>query len=198
MSLIGTTKTCYDNAFNPSWDEKFEIGLIHLPSLAVLRISVYNQIKNPVTINDLICQTTLPLDHLRQGYRSVRMRNAYGEVENCLASLLVHVKIDRKASMGQDVSTEKKALDDIKELLKKGQEKGDCNILMCFLYFWTFLMYLLGADEINLNIKEVEEHISELMSQKVWFHGAPVYQPDHQSFNFNIRHIKSEKFKAIL
>ena len=69
---------------------------------------------------------------------------------------------------------------------------------MYFLHFWTFFINLLGADEINLNIKEVEGHISELMSQKIWFHGAPVCQPDHQNFNFNIRQIKSEKFKAIL
>ena len=38
---------------------------------------------------------------LRQGYRSVRMRNVFGEMENCLATLLVHVKIDSKATAPQ-------------------------------------------------------------------------------------------------
>ena len=57
-----------NNAFNPKWDEKFDVGLIIAPSLAVLRISVYNLIKKSKT-SDFLCQATLPLDHLRQGYR---------------------------------------------------------------------------------------------------------------------------------
>lgn len=65
----GTTKVCEDNAFNPSWDERFNLGLIHVPSLAVLRISVYNQIKKPVPQNELLCQATLPVDCIRNGYR---------------------------------------------------------------------------------------------------------------------------------
>lgn len=65
----GTTKVCVDNAFNPSWDERFNLGLIHAPSLAVLRISCYNQIKNPVPQNELLCQATLPIDCIRKGYR---------------------------------------------------------------------------------------------------------------------------------
>ena len=39
----GTTDIVAGNALNPSWDETFEFGVIHTPSLAVLRISVYNQ-----------------------------------------------------------------------------------------------------------------------------------------------------------
>ncbi len=65
----GTTKIISNNAFNPSWDEKFQMGLIHVPSLAVLRISVYNAIKNPVPQSELLCQAVLPADYLRRGYR---------------------------------------------------------------------------------------------------------------------------------
>ena len=57
------------NAFNPSWDESFDLGTVHRPNLAVLRISVYNHIKNPVPAAEFLCQATLPLTSLRTGYR---------------------------------------------------------------------------------------------------------------------------------
>jgi hypothetical protein len=57
------------NAFNPSWDESFDLGVIHRPQLAVLRISVYNHVKNPVPAADFLCQATLPVAEIRTGYR---------------------------------------------------------------------------------------------------------------------------------
>ena len=111
---MGTTKVCNNNAFNPLWNQKFKFGLIHAPELAVIRFSVYNQ-------SDHLCQATLPLNYLRQGYRSVRLRNAYGEVENCLQALLVHVKIDSKAT-----EPRKKWKDiELKDMLKNYKDLTD-------------------------------------------------------------------------
>ena len=65
---FGDTEVFVYNAFNPVWLENFDFGWIHVPSLAVLRISVY--IGQEKTY-DLLCQTTMPVEHLRKGYRYV-------------------------------------------------------------------------------------------------------------------------------
>ena len=61
-----------------------------------------------------------------EGYRSVRMRNGFGEVENCLATLLVHVKIESKAT-GQEKYHSKNDLQFVKknyqDLLKIKEDK---------------------------------------------------------------------------
>ena len=55
-----STKSCDKNGFNPLWDEKFTFGMIHEPELAVIRFIVYNK-------TEFLCQSTLPLNCLRQG-----------------------------------------------------------------------------------------------------------------------------------
>lgn len=61
-----------------------------------------------------------------EGYRSIRMRNGFGEVENCLATLLVHVKIESKAT-GQEKYHSKNDLQFVKknyqDLLKIKEDK---------------------------------------------------------------------------
>ena len=89
----GVTKICAHNAFNPTWDETFNLGIVHIPSLSVVRVSVHDSRKKG---NELMYQTTLPVDYLRSGIRCIRMRNKFGVFENGLASLLVYVKIDAK------------------------------------------------------------------------------------------------------
>ncbi len=99
-----TSKICKGNSFNPKWEEKFNFGLIHDPSLAVIRFSVYDQTKSTklVVQNTLLCQATLPLDYLRQGYRSVRMRNGFGDLESALSVLLIHIQVDSKEFSSMD------------------------------------------------------------------------------------------------
>ena len=66
----GFTATVTDNAFNPVWLEHFDFGWIRVPCMAVIRISIYDAPKVKVTLGEsLICQTTLPLEYLRKGYR---------------------------------------------------------------------------------------------------------------------------------
>ncbi len=89
----GVTKICAQNAFNPTWDETFNFGIVHIPSLSVVRVSVFDSRKKG---NELMYQATLPVDYLRGGFRCIRMRNKFGVFENGLAALLVYVKIDAK------------------------------------------------------------------------------------------------------
>ena len=55
------------------------MGWILVPSLAVLRISVYNQIGRPDPRISLLGQATLPLAYLRQGYRYAFLDFNFGQ-----------------------------------------------------------------------------------------------------------------------
>ena len=72
----GVTKTCNQNAFNPTWDEKFNLGIIHVPALSVVRVSVYD-FKPKSRKTELLCQATLPVDYLRSGYRYRKVWSVY-------------------------------------------------------------------------------------------------------------------------
>ena len=85
------TGTCHDNGFNPCWEETF-IFDIECPDLALLRFVAYDE--DSFGDPNFVGQATYPFNCLRQGYRSVPLKNEYSE-ELDLSSLLVHVKINK-------------------------------------------------------------------------------------------------------
>ncbi|XP_065653879.1 inactive phospholipase C-like protein 2 [Hydra vulgaris] len=85
------TKTISNNGFNPVFDETFEFRVL-LPELALLRFFVLDDDH----IGDcFIGQYTIPLDCVRQGYRTVYLLSSVGEKID-QASLFVHVSISRQ------------------------------------------------------------------------------------------------------
>jgi phosphatidylinositol phospholipase C gamma-1 len=83
------TSTVRDNGLNPVWKENF-IFDVENPDLAILRFVVNDEdmFGDPVFLG----QTCFPVKCLRQGYRSVPLKNEYSE-DLELAALLVHLDI---------------------------------------------------------------------------------------------------------
>ena len=105
-SCHGVTKVCAQNAFNPTWDETFNLGIVHIPALSVVRVSVFDsKDSKKKSNNELLYQSTLPVDYLRSGFRCIRMRNKFGVFENGLAALLVYVNIDARADKLKQAKT---------------------------------------------------------------------------------------------
>ncbi|XP_068688405.1 1-phosphatidylinositol 4,5-bisphosphate phosphodiesterase beta-1-like isoform X3 [Montipora foliosa] len=79
------TKVVPNNAINPVYDEEpFEFKKVVLPSLAVLRIAVYEE------GGKLLGQRILPVNGLSPGYRHVKLRNESNQ-PLCLPTLFVHI-----------------------------------------------------------------------------------------------------------
>eukprot|EP00127_Corallochytrium_limacisporum_P000492 Clim_evm21s14 gene=Clim_evmTU21s14 len=74
-----------DNGFNPKWNEEFCFPLC-APEVALLRIEIWDEGYK----NSYICQSVLPVNLLRPGYRHVRMLNNHGDDLNC--TLFVYVR----------------------------------------------------------------------------------------------------------
>ena len=91
---------------NPTWDETFNLGIVHIPALSVVRVSVFDsKDSKKKSNNELLYQSTLPVDYLRSGFRCIRMRNKFGVFENGLAALLVYVNIDARADKLKQAKT---------------------------------------------------------------------------------------------
>ncbi|CAK9298152.1 unnamed protein product [Gordionus sp. m RMFG-2023] len=80
-----------ENGFNPIWNEKFGHIRIHNPELCLLRLAVYHS--DDFGDSHLIGQAVYPIGDklLREGIRSVKLKNAYNH-ELQLSSLLVYLK----------------------------------------------------------------------------------------------------------
>ncbi|RWS31552.1 phospholipase C gamma-like protein, partial [Leptotrombidium deliense] len=85
------TSTIHDNGFNPVWKETF-IFEICCPELALLRFVVYNE--DMFGDPNFIGQKTYPISCIRQGFRSVPLKNEFSE-DLELASLLIHAQIKK-------------------------------------------------------------------------------------------------------
>ena len=78
----------------------------------------------------------LPKNNL---YRSVRMENGFAEVENCLATLLVHVKIETKATdlekynSKSEMQVIKKNYQDLLELQKEKKNSKTMSLILLFI-----------------------------------------------------------------
>lgn len=86
-----TTKKVNDNGLNPMWCQpmRFEVSY---PECALIRFVVNEE--DSFGEPKLICQATYPVLCLREGFRSVPLKNNYSE-EIELASLLIHLKINK-------------------------------------------------------------------------------------------------------
>lgn len=88
------TKTVSDNGFSPCWNEDCEFS-VTMPELACLRFIVYDE--DMFQDANAIGQNVYPLGtlsepNIRNGYRSIPLKNAYNEPLE-LSSLLVHIDI---------------------------------------------------------------------------------------------------------
>ncbi|KAL0487449.1 phosphatidylinositol phospholipase C [Acrasis kona] len=87
---IQKTKTVWNNGLHPVYSESFSFT-IHCLQLAYLRLSVFD--KQTVTKDIFICENYLPLRAIRNGYRSVDMRNKSSQIIDCCKLLVkVHLK----------------------------------------------------------------------------------------------------------
>ncbi|KAH8238755.1 hypothetical protein KR026_002527 [Drosophila bipectinata] len=83
-----------ENGFNPVWNETCEF-IVRNPHFAILRFEVQDE--DMFAETHFIAQACYPLTCVRQGYRSVVLRNKFSE-ELELSSLLVHIIIESVSS----------------------------------------------------------------------------------------------------
>ncbi|KAH8414921.1 hypothetical protein KR215_010812 [Drosophila sulfurigaster] len=83
-----------ENGFNPIWNESFEFT-VHNPQFALLRFEVQDE--DMFAETHFNAQACYPLSCIRQGYRSVILRNKFSE-ELELSSLLVYVELINRTS----------------------------------------------------------------------------------------------------
>ncbi|XP_017063656.1 1-phosphatidylinositol 4,5-bisphosphate phosphodiesterase gamma-1 [Drosophila eugracilis] len=83
-----------ENGFNPVWNESCEFN-VRNPQFAILRFEVQDE--DMFAETHFIAQACYPLTCIRQGYRSVIMRNKFSE-ELELSSLLINIKIANSTS----------------------------------------------------------------------------------------------------
>ncbi|XP_069822255.1 1-phosphatidylinositol 4,5-bisphosphate phosphodiesterase gamma-2 isoform X1 [Dendropsophus ebraccatus] len=91
-----------DNGLNPVWTAIQQQALFEIlePDLAFLRFVVYEE--DMFSDPNFLAQSTFPLKGLKTGYRSVPLKNGYGEnIE--LASLLVYCQIQKNLGMGEEL-----------------------------------------------------------------------------------------------
>ncbi len=89
------TRSVFGNGIAPYWFEPaiaqtYKIDLVRFDS-SFLRFTLYDYYYS----NKLLAQATFPLRILRTGYRSVQLKNAFGE-DIDLSSLLVYLNIREK------------------------------------------------------------------------------------------------------
>ncbi|KAG0728579.1 1-phosphatidylinositol 4,5-bisphosphate phosphodiesterase gamma-1 [Chionoecetes opilio] len=87
-----TTKSVCNNGLNPSWCEPMRFSVLNA-DCALIRFVVNDEdiFGEP---NQIVGQATFPVLCLREGFRSVPLKNCYSE-EIELASLLIHLKISK-------------------------------------------------------------------------------------------------------
>lgn len=78
-----------ENGFNPIWNESFEFT-VHNPQFALLRFEVQDE--DMFAETHFNAQACYPLSCIRQGYRSVILRNKFSE-DLELSSLLVNIEM---------------------------------------------------------------------------------------------------------
>ncbi|XP_056381806.1 1-phosphatidylinositol 4,5-bisphosphate phosphodiesterase gamma-2 isoform X2 [Hyla sarda] len=96
------TSVVNDNGLNPVWTAIQQKALfeIHEPDLAFLRFVVYEE--DVFSDPNFLAQSTFPLKGIKTGYRSVPLKNGYGEnIE--LASLLVYCHIKKNLGMAEEL-----------------------------------------------------------------------------------------------
>jgi hypothetical protein len=83
-----TTRTIWNNGFNPVWNQKFEFR-IHHADLSMLQLTVFD--KNSVQ-DAFICENVLAISKLRTGIRCVPLRNAGAKIMDA-CNLLIEIQI---------------------------------------------------------------------------------------------------------
>ncbi|CAI9559263.1 unnamed protein product [Staurois parvus] len=82
------TKTSQGNSFNPVWDEEpFEFPKVVLPTLASLRIAVFEE------GGKFVGHRILPVSAIRPGYHYICLRNEINQ-PLCLPALLVYTEVN--------------------------------------------------------------------------------------------------------
>ncbi|XP_037072934.1 LOW QUALITY PROTEIN: 1-phosphatidylinositol 4,5-bisphosphate phosphodiesterase gamma-1-like, partial [Pollicipes pollicipes] len=84
-----TTRVVPDNGLAPVWNETCQFT-VHCPALALLRFAVHDE--DMFGDPNFLGQATYPLPCVRPGFRSVPLRNGFGELLE-LASLLVRLDV---------------------------------------------------------------------------------------------------------
>ncbi|CAG9530654.1 unnamed protein product [Cercopithifilaria johnstoni] len=95
-STTTRTRPIASNGLNPIWNEKFSFK-VHCPEIALLRFYVEDGDFMGPKMDPFIGQAVYPLDCVRTGFRSVTLRNQYGE-ELELSSLLVYLNMRRQGN----------------------------------------------------------------------------------------------------
>merc|ERR1711871_637585 len=90
------SKTINNNGFNPVWNEIFVIDVLR-PDTAMLTFRCMDE---DIDFDDFIASSSIPVCHLRPGYRMVQLYNVHGMKEGnfAFASLFVHILIESNAT----------------------------------------------------------------------------------------------------
>jgi len=92
-----TTHVVTDNGFCPYWSEKqLHSFTIEAPPVAMVQFSLHES--NVVGTDVLVCDSSIPLPCLRQGYRSVQLYDRHGGRTGpfSCATLLVEIQMEEK------------------------------------------------------------------------------------------------------
>ncbi|XP_069618854.1 1-phosphatidylinositol 4,5-bisphosphate phosphodiesterase zeta-1 [Ranitomeya imitator] len=81
------TRAVKNNSLNPFWNQSLTFS-VHLPELALLRVSVEDQYC--ILSSEFLGQYTLPLTSMSRGYRIIPLLNKYGQSLSP-AALFVHI-----------------------------------------------------------------------------------------------------------
>jgi Ca2+-binding EF-hand superfamily protein len=83
------TQTVWDNGFNPVWNETFQFYVHHM-DMTMLRLTVCDA--NSVASDIFLCENIIPMDSVRNGLRSVPLRNEQANfVDAC--DLIINIKV---------------------------------------------------------------------------------------------------------
>ncbi|XP_068228881.1 1-phosphatidylinositol 4,5-bisphosphate phosphodiesterase gamma-1 isoform X1 [Palaemon carinicauda] len=115
------TKPIRENGLNPMWRKTLMYTVCN-PECALIRFVVYDE--DMFSEHNQIGQATYPVTCIREGFRSIPLKNAYSE-EFELASLLVHLKISKEDSEHAIETHRIKVL----ELLEKERLDGNEEII---------------------------------------------------------------------
>jgi len=108
------TRTNRDNGLNPSWNHTFDFDVI-CPPIAKIRFHVQDE--DMFGDSNFIGQAVFPLGSLKTGYRSIPLKNSYGE-EILLSSLLVHLEV-RNAKDDEEYASIQQLRDQMQNLMER-------------------------------------------------------------------------------
>jgi phosphatidylinositol phospholipase C gamma-1 len=119
------TSTCSDNGFSPVWNEVCDFDICN-PDVAMIRFVVMDE--DMFGDPNFLGQATYPIKCLRQGYRSVQLRNDYSETLE-ISSLLVHITLQNPKAENDEIYSSIMQLrdksDELQQAIQQREMVGD-------------------------------------------------------------------------